>query len=461
MRASTELSVDRFLPEESEPARKEMGFFLPFLFLALHVPLALLMVQVPGASTVHALFTLAFAIIFCFSKRGFEFAGYFAAYIAGAEVLWRMTEASVFWEYGKYASVTVLAAAMILKGRIRFHPLAILYFALLIPSTIFVADKASWDYARQQISFNLSGPFSLMVAMCFFKQQQISRDQIRRLIVALIAPIPGIAAIAISSTLAAGAIQFGDESNIVTSGGYGPNQVSAVLGLGVLAGFFLLTDSYARKGIRFFIFIAMIVFATQSALTFSRGGLYLLVAGLIPAIIFIVRDPRARTRMILGAAVLVLLGWFVIFPALNSFTGGFLSVRFKDTSATGRSDIVRDDFRIWSEHFVLGTGPGLAKDYRKNFHRGALAHTEFTRLLAEHGLLGMIALILLACMGLVSIFRNRIPPGRAMAASLVAWSFLFMVVNAMRLVMPSFLFGLASAELFYDDESSDEIEDQE
>jgi hypothetical protein len=436
-----------------------MGTILPFLFLAAHVPLALIMNNSPAISTVHALLVVFAAIIFSLRSRGLEYAGYFLSYIAGAEVLWRMSSASVFWEFGKYAVVLVCVIAMIFRSGLRINPLALLYFAVLIPSSIFVADRLSWEWARKELSFNLSGPFSLFVGMCFFYKQRLSSDQARRLMIALMGPTVGILSIAVFSTFTADVIVFGDDSNKITSGGYGPNQVSAMLGLGALAAFYVLNDTGARKMLRFLVAILMLVFVIQSALTFSRGGLYMLIASVVPALFLMVNEPRKRLRMIVGTVAVVMLGWFVLFPALDSFTKGFLSVRFKDVQGTGRAEISRDDLRIWSDHFVMGVGPGMASEYRNSIYRGAAAHTEFTRLLAEHGIFGLIGLMLLALMGLLSIIRNRSPLGRAMATSLVIWSFLFMAINAMRLVMPSFLFALASAELFVDPEPDDSEED--
>ena len=68
----------------------------------------------------------------------------------------------------------------------------------------------------------------------------------------------------------------------------------------------------------------------------------------------------------------------------------------KVSDTTGREDIARADLEVWFDNPVLGVGPGVAKEYRAaTFGRAAAAHTEFTRLLAEHGILGLVALIIL------------------------------------------------------------------
>ena len=73
------------------------------------------------------------------------------------------------------------------------------------------------------------------------------------------------------------------------------------------------------------------------------------------------------------------------------------------------------------------------------------AHTEFTRLVAEHGVLGLAALGLLVLHGWRVVWRVKSPRWRAFVAAMVAFSLLYMVVNAMRLVLPAFSFSLAFA----------------
>jgi uncharacterized membrane protein YGL010W len=73
----------------------------------------------------------------------------------------------------------------------------------------------------------------------------------------------------------------------------------------------------------------------------------------------------------------------------------------------------------------------------------ASSHTEFSRLLAEHGLFGLGALLLLALMTAQRFRQAQTPVSRAMVLSMMGWSLLFMAHSAMRLAAPAFLFGLA------------------
>jgi hypothetical protein len=91
-----------------------------------------------------------------------------------------------------------------------------------------------------------------------------------------------------------------------------------------------------------------------------------------------------------------------------------------------------DDIKIWKEHFVLGVGPGIGKWLRDK--TGTAAHTEYSRLLSEHGLCGIGAMVILFLM-LARQARQSAPGGhRALVVSLIAWALLFMTSDDMRLV---------------------------
>jgi O-antigen ligase len=239
-------------------------------------------------------------------------------------------------------------------------------------------------------------------------------------------------------------------SNPWTSGGFAPNQVSAVLGLGALVCFFLVREPWVRKGLRLVLFVGMVGLATQSALTYSRGGLYMAAGSAVVASLFLMRDARSRLTTVVVLALCFVIGRYLIVPQLDALTGGTLVQRFQDTGMTGREEIMRTDLELWSENPVLGVGPGMSKILRQDILGGEWllhSHTEFTRLLSEHGALGALALVLLLLGAARAIRRAPGRRGRAYSAALIVWSLLFMVINAMRLVTPSFLFGLAFANL--------------
>ena len=92
-------------------------------------------------------------------------------------------------------------------------------------------------------------------------------------------------------------------------------------------------------------------------------------------------------------------------------------------------------------------GAGLAKQNRGRFFRPEASHTEFTRLLAEHGLPGLLAIGCLAAL----VFRAlRAPSSRmswALRAALLTWAVLFMSIDGVRLAAPCLAFGIALVSL--------------
>ena len=375
-----------------------------------------------------------------------ERVAYIGAYVTGAEVLWRMSEAAVFWEMGKYATILVFLVA-ILRGRNWKAPgLPLMYLLLLLPSVAVTLMKEDPADARFIISGNMSGPLSLMMSAWFFSRVKFSRAQLRRLFLVLIGPTIGVAAIAASSTITASDINFGNESNFVTSGGFGPNQVSAALGLGaLLALLYVLTDK-GNWVFRALMVVVTVGLAAQSAMTFSRGGLYTAGGAAVLSIMYLSRDARARIKIILLAGLLFVIVTFVVLPRLDAFTGGALSARFENTDSTGRNTIAGADLQIWLENPFFGIGPGESKAEHALYYRKIATHTEYTRLLAEHGLFGLAAgllLFVMAAQRFRHIGRMRNINTKAMLAPMVVWGLLYMVDKAMRLVAPAFTFGLS------------------
>lgn len=428
------------------PGAPRLGVLHPVMALLAillgHTVLALAMRQIPAFATVHALATAAVGIyIAAMSPRPTRIL-YLAAYIAGAEVLWRMTNASVFWEFGKYLTVGLLVIAIVRLGRpSRAGLWPLVYFALLLPAiwaTLSAQDEAT---AISDISFNLSGPLSLAVATVFLGQLRRDEIDLEKMVYGFLGPVIGIAVL--TGVGAYGnKILFGLDSNFATSGGFGPNQVSASLGLGVLAAGILAL--HAESGIRHRALVVgiMLALGVQSALTFSRGGLYTACLAALFGGLWLLRSPRTRLRLVLGTVAILVIAYTVVLPRLDAFTGGLMSARFLSANLTHRDELVREDLIAWAENPVLGAGPGGTKA----FHFDAtVAHTEFTRLLGEHGLLGCAALLLLFYMGAAAIWKTRARRSRALAVTLVAWSGLFMLGAGMRLVAPGLAFGLALA----------------
>jgi O-antigen ligase len=421
--------------------------FWALTFLFLHVPLGLAMRASPAVSTIHAIFVFALGL-------GWALAGYenrlavWGGYAAVSDVLWRMTDASVPWEFAKYTLVLILTLAILRSGRLRGPVLPFIYMGLLIPSSLLVVWLLGPEAAFNGISFNLSGPLALGVAAWFFSRLALTTSEYATLLIAMIGPILSVGSVALSGILSGEAFRFIRASNLATSGGFGPNQVSSVLGLGALLSLFLLLTTRRARWFKAILFSLMLGLACQSALTFSRGGLYTAAGALAVAVPFVVQDRGARWRLFIGGTVALGLAVFLVLPGLERFTGGALAARFEDTGTTGRDLIAKADFAIWSENPILGVGAGMGPASRLAIlgHAPA-AHTEWSRLVAEHGLLGLGAAVCLIAMAWRACARDRRPFERALAAGFATWAFLFMFHAGMRLAAPAFAVGLAQCRI--------------
>ena len=248
--------------------------FRALVFLIAHLALAILMSQSNLVATGHALLTLGAGFWFAATTRQPERIAYIVAYITGSEVLWRMTQAQIFWEFGKYSIVIILLVSILRSGQMRGVALPFMYFALLLPSTILPMENTTTDELRGHLSFNLSGPLALALCVWYFSQSRYPKSVFYPTLLMLIAPIAGIGAVTLLGTFKASVLKFGNESNFATSGGFGPNQVSAILGLGVLAIFLFLLTEQKSRWLKPVLFVLMMGLAAQSAMTFSRTGLY-------------------------------------------------------------------------------------------------------------------------------------------------------------------------------------------
>jgi len=439
--------IARPLPVAAKSPNRSLEWLWQLLFIGAHVPLAMLIKKHSPYAMWHALAVLAVGVLLALRRRHFEGVACVAAYITGAEVFWRMRKADIPWEFGKYAVALVLLISLLRSPRPRRYWLPVAYFLLLLPSAALTFMGLDATEARDQLSFNLSGPLALALAAAFFHSVRFTKRELRWIYASLIGPIVSIAWIGAVMLDKAQLDEFANDSNAIGSGGFGPNQVSAVLGLGILAAVFWLVVGAGNTVASGALAVLVLFLFRQCVVTFSRGGLYMAVGGILAAAFYLARDRRTRWRLLGAAAVILPILVFVIWPRLESMTSGVIGERFGDTQLTGRDLLIKGDLESWSENIVLGVGPGMGGPNRLKYFHVSSAHTEYTRLVGEHGMLGLAALVLLGLMTLRNIRSAPTRLDKALTAGMLAYALLSMVVDAMRLVSPAFAFGLSGAHL--------------
>jgi hypothetical protein len=199
-------------------------------------------------------------------------------------------------------------------------------------------------------------------------------------------------------------IAFSLKANFDTTAGHSSNQVSTVLGLGVFLSFYSIFKNLKYSGNRIFDFIILGGFMIQGLLSFSRGGMVVGVLASILLVIISSKNKFQKSNISMSFTVVILLFLYGAFELANSITGGNLLLRYKgetqgtlvgskektlDNLVTGRLSIFEGDIELWRNHFLLGVGVGDSKNTR-NVMRGEPPHVELSRLLSEHGFLGLI-----------------------------------------------------------------------
>ena len=438
-------------PATAAPQQTERGpalfWILQLAFIGVNVVLAIWMPKHGAAAMWHGRLTLlgGVALAMLFSRPAP--AAYAAAYITGCEVFWRMKKADLPWEMGKYAVIVVLGMAIVRAGRLKRGFLPIGYFVCLLPSCVLALGLYKGDEMREQLTFNLLGPLALAVCAVFFATVPLTVQELRNTMICLIGPIVGIAILGVQ-TLEEGNINFGGASNATAAGGYGPNQVAAVLGLGMLAVLVYLLLGSTSKLMLAAMLGLFVVMLRQCILTFSRGGLYMMAGAVMAGGFFLVRDKKQRRRLFLLGSVLavILIAWLI--PRVEEMTRGAVSERYSSIDTTGRGLLIQADMETFFKNPVLGVGPGLGGKNRLRYFRVPTAHTEWTRMLAEHGTLGLLSGVFFFAMALSTLRRAETPRDKAVAAAFMTYAFLHMCVDATRLVAPSFAFGVGTWTVF-------------
>lgn len=416
-------------------------------YVVAHALLGLVSTEVRAVATVHGVVTVLVAVAVAFTAPRIDRIIVMGGYVAMCDVFWRMTRNQLPWEAAKYTAILVL-----LVGFVRFvrqpkrtaAPVA--YFALLLPAAALSVVYLSPGEARSLIAANLAGPALLAVSVVVLRQVVASETEVARLLWIFLGPIVAVAAIATRSTSEAGSDTFGSESNFAGSGGFGPNQVSMILGLGALL---CVVWALQRLSVKLLVLqvVLAVWFTGQAALTLSRGGLYGAAGGVAAIVIVALTTSGLRSKVLLILAAGVVIG-AVAFPYLNAFTNGSLEQRFADTGSTNRSSIASADLDLFAREPFLGVGVGVAK-YERGSTETALdietkAHTEYTRMLGEHGVLGLVSLILLPVMAVQAVRSSVGRWNRLFAAALCVWSLLSMTHSATSIAAIGFVFGLAN-----------------
>lgn len=426
-----------------------------FSYLAIiiiHALIALAVFIVPFLSKIYSLLILivGFSIVYQTKNRNNEVL-LVAAYLVGVEVFLRMTGGNFNNEYVKFTVVFFMLMGMFYSN---FSANALIYcffLILLIPGILItnaVADS-SIDI-KKALFFNLSGPVCLAIASIYTFKRKILFSDFQNILIAMGMPVITTTVYLFLYNPSVKDVVTGTQSNFETSGGFGPNQVSTILGLGMFVFFTqMILFSKSKRGILINAFL--LIFITYRAIvTFSRGGVFTAVAMIVCLLflLYISSNAKSRGKFILVFVVTALIG-AGIWTYSSLQTSGLIQKRYANKDAAGRvkkdrlggrEEIMDEEIKLFLNDPVLGVGVGLSKYKRLELTKEeAASHNEITRMLSEHGLFGIFCLLILFLTPFILYLNNR-----QHLYFLSCFVFWLLTINhaAMRTAAPAFVYAL-------------------
>lgn len=379
------------------------------------------------------------------------------SYVVGAEVFLRMTGGNFLYETSKYL-VIIFCLMGIFTIKLKQPVPYIVYVFLLVPGILVAGfNMTEQTTIRTAIAFNLSGPVCLGVVAIFCYKQKITYINMHKILLAMVLPLLAATTYLFLYNPSIRDTITGTASNFAASGGFGPNQVATVLGLGMFVfsiRFFMLSPSIFLKIINGFI-LASISF--RAIITFSRGGVITALVMIAAFIFFYFRKVNVKAKFKISRTVFLFVSISLLIWLFSSIqTSGLIDKRYANQDAlgrnkkdisTGRANLVSFEIDEFLKNPILGVGVGKIKELRqKSQGIEAASHNEMSRILSEHGLFGLIAFLILLFTPL--LFRLKNNSNIFFYSCYIFW---FLTINhsSMRIAAPAFIYGLCLLNIEY------------
>ena len=327
------------------------------------------------------------------------------SYLISFEVLDRMAKTSplIPYELGKYFLVLMGILGVVSVG---VRSQKGLWMALLMTPALF------YDFSGQRVFFDIINyylaPLAVGLGIAFADRLAITKVQLNQILKFIWLGCLASLIFTFIKTPDFEDISFSLKANFDTTGGHSSNQVSTILGLGMFLSFYSVFKRLNFSGNRLLDLAILGGFAFQGLLSFSRGGMMVAAAAIL--LLLFLPENNQNGRAVVKSNKPILIGVIAIFTLYgvfeiaNTVTGGNLLLRYQGQTAgtllgtkevtvdhfvTGRLSIFEKDIHLWQENLISGVGCGVSKYMRKEGESVA-AHVELSRLLADHGLLGLV-----------------------------------------------------------------------
>lgn len=375
------------------------------ILLKYHILLAVLLNFIPQLFIVHLyVFFAAYFYLLITSFGNFrKFKHYFLIgflYFPISEAIGRLHSLNplVPWEFGKYMSI-FFVLVLLFSGRMVFG-LRFALGVLLILLTIINGDT-TWKL----IFFNGSVIYCILLMGDFFKS--LSMNATKLMLYLRFASLPLIVFLFSSiNKLNDFEPEKIDLSSQFILDDIPANQIATYTGFG----FFLLLIFFKNKIIfglnQWQKVLIAFGFLIVGIISFSRGGI---AVGIIGVVVLYFNNIRNLFQLKNLKQILILLPllFFIVFY-INKISNGNLLLRYQgetkgtiagskergiNTLTTNRYNILLGDLNTFANHMVTGVETGRSNEYRYESNR-QYSHVEFSRLMAEYGIAGLLVSIL-------------------------------------------------------------------
>lgn len=435
--------------------KEELSYIYLLLF---HAFLGVLIFTLPFLAKLYTLVLFVFGIYYIIkTKNKNNEVLIMAAYVVSIEVFLRMTNGMLLTEFGKYSILIFMFLGMIYSGFSKSAFLYWIFLGLLIPGIILSTLTFDLDTdVRKAIAFNLSGPVCLGFSAIYCFQRKISFDRLLGIITAFSLPLIAVAVYLFLYTPSVKDVVTNTQSNFETSGGFGPNQVSTILGLGIFVFFVQLVLNSKSKLLQMINAGLVIVFTFRGIVTFSRGGVYTALMMVLLFLMILYYQANHKTKFKIGLIIMLsFIAGLGVWGYSSLQTNGLINKRYanqdvrgreKRSKLSGRETLIASEMQMFWDNPILGVGVGRNREIReKETGIQSASHNEITRMLAEHGSLGLIDLLILLLTPLVLFMLNK---QNILALSFVVFWLLTINHAAMRLAAPAFVYALSLLKIY-------------
>ena len=438
--------------------KKEDQLYLNLILF--HAVLGFVVYLFPFVSKIYGYAIFIVGVLFVMKKQNKNNEALIAAaYVVGSEVFLRMTGGNPLYEISKYGVMFFIFMGMYYSGFSKSATPYWIFLLLLVPGIVLTTFVLNFETnIKNAIAFNISGPVCLGVASIYTYRRKISLKQMNSIILSMGLPIVTCMVYLTFYTPNIRDVITSTQSNGATSGGFGPNQVATFLGLGMFI-FFSRTILESRTkfmlGLNLFVAINM---TYRGMVTFSRGGMITGFLMILLLLFFLYYKSNFTGRVKLNY-VMVFIGVAMVstWIYISFQTGGLIDKRYankdaagrvKESKFTGREDVALGEINAFLNNPIFGVGVGKGVEIRKaETGDGTLSHDEITRMLAEHGSLGIVGLLILFFTPLFLYVENKF--NMFLLCFLAFW---FLTINhaAMRTAAPAFVYSLSLLNIYFE-----------